>query len=119
MSRRGRWARIFALDVRSLAAMRIGMGFVLLTDLFARAKWFHELYCDDGFLPQAFVAQGSFRWASLYFISSNSGWAAILFIINALFALMLLIGYRTRLATVACLVMYYSIINRNPFVALG
>ncbi|HEX3355470.1 MAG TPA: HTTM domain-containing protein [Tepidisphaeraceae bacterium] len=111
--------RIFSLDVRSLAAMRIGMGFVMLIDLWARAKWLTELFTDDGFVPRSFVAQGMFRWTSLYFLSGGVGWTRFLFVFHALFALMLLIGYRTRLATIACLVLYYSLLNRNPLVAGG
>src|SRR5579862_3388017 len=119
MAGRHSWARVFTVDARSLAAMRIGFGIVTLLDLWARAKWLKELFTDEGYFPRAYVGAGVMRWTSVYFLSGGVGWTRFFFVIHALFAVMLLIGYRTKLATLACIVLYLSIANRNPLIGGG
>ena len=45
--------RLFALDTRSLAAFRIGLGVILLVGLYYRLPDLAAHYSDEGALPRA------------------------------------------------------------------
>ena len=47
----GAAVRVFGLDVRSLAALRIALGALLLIDLSVRASDFTAMYADEGIAP--------------------------------------------------------------------
>lgn len=110
--------KIFTVDIRALALMRIGVGFVLLLDLAIRASDLEAHYSNMGVLPLHVLFQ--FSW-NPYFISVHtiSGlWQVqtLLFILAAVFAFLLLIGYRTRLATIVSWFMLLSLQNRNMLI---
>src|SRR5688500_9578472 len=48
-----KWSDVFALDARSLAAMRVGLGLVLLLNLCDLAWDLPAFYTDAGLLPRA------------------------------------------------------------------
>jgi len=107
--------------VRSLAAFRICLAFLLLVDLFDRGRDLRAHYADWGVLPRAplldlFLHPYCF---SLHFINGTWQWQLFLFLLAGLFALALLLGYRTRLMTVGSWVLLVSLHNRNPFVLQG
>ena len=115
MTNKGYWNKVFRLDFRSLALFRVGLGFILLLDLWVRSRSLTEHYTDQGVLPRA-VETTVFN-ASWYFsfhnsMGSTSG-QAVLFSLNALCAFALLIGFRTRLATFLCWIFLISLENRN------
>ena len=116
-SRPSKLRMLLGIDVRGLAAFRIGLGLVLLTDLAHRLPDLRAHYTDAGVLTRGVLTTNTNPWAvSLYLANGNTVFVATLFLFAALFALMLLVGYRTRLATVASWVMLMSLHYRNPLI---
>lgn len=110
--------RLFGIDPRGLAAFRVGMGLLLLWDLAARAWSLGFHYTDDGVLPRALAVEawpGDGRW-SLHLLAGGGIGQAVLFLIAAAAAGALIVGYRTKLATVVSWVMLVSLQHRNPLV---
>lgn len=110
--------RLFGIDARSLAAFRIGMGLLLLGDLAIRASSMGVHYTDDGVLPRTLLIdtwRATGRW-SLHMLGGDAASQAVLFLLATAAAVALTLGYRTRLATVACWVLTVSLQHRNPLV---
>ena len=114
-------AALFAVDVRSLAALRIGLGAVLLIDLAVRATDLSAHYADAGVLPRAMLlARAESRWRfSVHSLGGSASFEATLFCLAAVFGFLLLIGLRTRLATAVSWLMLISLHARNPLVLQG
>ncbi len=98
--------------------MRVGIGLVVLCDLMVRSGSMVAHYTDEGVLPikvlqEFYPKPGSFSFHNL---SGSLWWQITLFVINALVALLLATGYRTRLASVLCWVFMVSLHNHNPFI---
>lgn len=108
---------LFGFDLRSLAAFRIGVALILLTDIIIRARDFQSLYSDSGVLPRTVlreVARHPLHW-SIHALSGLPIVQALLFLLAGLMALALLFGYHTRLAAIASWVLLISLHNRNPY----
>ena len=111
---------VFGIDLRTLALFRASLGTYLLLDLALRARDLGAHYTDAGVLP---------RWVQLDFLSSGStslhlangslAFQGALFFVAGLAALMLVLGWRTRLATVASWALLVSLQNRNTFILSG
>src|SRR5690606_10376590 len=113
--------KTFTLDLRALALLRIGLGALLLIDLYTRATDLEAHYANTGVLP--LPALFSHEW-NPYFFSFHTGsglWQvqAIFFLLAAFFAVCLLLGYKTRLATVLSWALLVSLHNRNPLILQG
>ena len=111
----------YSLDLRSLAAFRIGLALVLLGDLIARACDLTVFYTDWGILPRAalldkFAVGERF---SLHLMSGQFLFQLALFLVAGLLALMLLFGIRTRFAAFASWFMLVSVQIRNPAILQG
>lgn len=114
-----------AIDVRSLAAFRIGIATMLLVDLACRAVDLADHYTDRGVFPRAarlalergedFAGENRYEW-SLHMLNGQTWAQAVLFLIAAVFALGMLAGYRTRLCTAASWLLLVSLHVRNPVV---
>src|SRR5262245_56404876 len=100
---------IFGLDLRSLAAFRIGVALFILWDLISRSFDLTAHYTDTGILPRLWANQ-YFAGGSLYrslnpaalsphMLTGSALGIALLFLIHGVAALGLLLGYRTRLMT--------------------
>ncbi len=115
------WERGFSLDLRALAAFRIGVGFLLLWNLGARSLWLRAHYTDAGILPRSFLIEHDpNKWAtSLFFANGSAGFAAFLFVFHTIAAVALLLGYRTRVATFLNWLLLLSLHNRNPWICQG
>lgn len=113
--------KIFTVDLRALALMRIGIGFILLLDLFIRATDLKAHYSNEGVLPLHVLFKYNWNpWhISLHTISGAWQIQAILFAVAATFALFVLIGYKTRLSTIVSWVLLFSLQNRNPLILQG
>lgn len=113
-------AEIFGIDLRTLALFRVCLALIILLDLALRARDLTAHYSDYGVLPRAAllgdIGQG---FPSLHLISGSSKIEALLFVFSALVALALLIGYRTRIATVVSWILLLSLQARNPGVMQG
>ena len=108
----------FGVDRRALAALRIGLGLLVLADVALRARDLLAFYTDAGVLPRpllfdAFPALGR---VSLYALSGSVEWTAALFCLTALAAVALVAGYRSRLAALALFALLASLHARNPLV---
>ncbi len=112
-----RLAQIFALDVRSLAVFRIAIGGLVLADLAVRASDFQAMYGPQGLAPIAVVRSWvpPSQW-SLHFLSGAAWFQASLFVVAAALALALIVGYRTRWATVGSWLLLASLHVRLPIV---
>src|SRR5687767_5967651 len=93
---------LFAIDPRSLAACRIALGAVLLVDLCVRTTDLGAMYTDDGMFSRTTVCRyyGIWNW-SFHFGSGSSPYQAALFAFAALLAVLLIVGFETRLAAAA------------------
>ena len=113
----------FSVDTRSLAAFRIAIGALLLVDLTSRARDLSAHYTDAGVLPCAartMIYDGDRAyWLSLHALNGGLTYQAGLFIVAALSAAAMMVGYRTRVATVISYVLLASLHSRNPLVLQG
>ncbi|MCB0403144.1 MAG: HTTM domain-containing protein [Bdellovibrionales bacterium] len=110
--------RVFGIDRRSLAALRIGVGSAVLVDLLTRAQDLEAHYTDFGVLPRYALLDKFANPAhlSLHLVTGSWEGQATLFLVNAVIAVALVLGYRTRLASVLTWVFLVSLQNRNPVV---
>jgi hypothetical protein len=101
--------------------MRIVVAAVILLDLCIRSTDLEAFYSGDGVAPIAII-QGNYwhtGWFSLHAWSGSVTWEVFLFCLSAGFALMLMIGYLTRLSTILSWIMMLSLHARNPIILQG
>ena len=111
---------IFSIDLRSLALMRVILALLILLDLLLRSQAMSLFYTDSGVLPRSKWLQVNHEWYfSLHAASGELWWQAALFILAAVFAIGLLIGYRTRLMNILSWLLFASLINRNGMILQG
>lgn len=108
----------FRLDLRSLALFRIAIGALILIDLAVRSADIEAHYTDAGVLPRNELGDPASRavWFSVYFAVGDAKGTALLFLLQAALAVLLILGFRTRLATIASWIMLVSLHTRNPLV---
>ena len=113
--------RLLAIDQRSLSAFRIAIGLLLLVDLGIRATDIGAMYSDDGMFSRARICRHytSFWNWSFHFGGGSWSYQAALFGLAAFFALAMVVGFRTRLATVASWLLLVSLHNRVPPILSG
>lgn len=110
----------FEIDTRSLAAVRISLGLIIIADLLHRATALEAFYTDAGAYPvSAFETTYSQYDISLHALSGSLWFQVLLFGLAGVFALLLIAGYRTRLVGLVSLVFLVSIQARNPAVLNG
>ncbi len=110
---------VFAIDLRALAAIRITLGLLLLVDFATRLPDLRNFYTDDGILPRTALIEHFPSLLSLHALSGGVTLQAILGALAAASSVMLALGYRTRLATLASFVLFSSLLNRNPMITHG
>lgn len=116
---------IFGIDVRALAAFRIGLAGILLIDLWNRSYDLVAHYSDAGILPRLarmeLYDHGAAQrlWWSLHMASGEVVFQFALFAVAAACALGLLIGYRPRLMSLFSWILLVSLQNRNPMLLQG
>ncbi len=117
-------AQWLGIDTRALALFRVALAVILLVDLTIRSHDLVAMYTDAGFFSVAdareyFSRTGDeWRW-SLHLLSGSVDFQALLFAAAAIFAGMMLVGYRTRVATIASWVLLVSLHNRSPLLLNG
>lgn len=116
-----KWLQGMALDLRSLALMRMAFGLWLLQDLAIRATDLVAHYTDWGAQPGHVVTKISWDPAffSIHLMQTSWQGQALLFGFTALAYACLLVGYRTRLAGWVSWFMLVSMHNRNPVILDG
>ncbi len=113
--------QLFAIDVRSLAILRMGLALVILYDLSVnRFPYLAAFYSDTGFLSRELSQQllGDGYW-SLYWRGGSVSSMQVFLSVNLVAAISLLVGYQTRIATVLCLILIWSLQVINPLVLNG
>jgi hypothetical protein len=118
------WAiirRPFTLDLRALALLRIGTAAVILLDLAIRSTDLEAHYSNLGVLPIGALVERAWTPYQFSLHASSGLWQiqAILFAVAAVVAGALLLGYHTRLATLASWILLVSLQNRNPMIGQG
>ena len=105
-----------SVDLRALAAFRIGLGALLIAELIRRSRSLTAFYTDAGVLPRSALFADYSEVYSLHALSGDPWVVASLFAVAGAVALALLVGYRTRLATVVSWLLLLSLQARNPMV---
>ena len=109
--------RSVTVDTRALAAFRMFAALLILADVTLRSRNFSFYYTDDGAvsqdLAQLFSGTDAF---SVFFWTQDPQLIAALFVLHAVVALFLLVGYQTRIALVVSFLFVISLDHHNPFV---
>ena len=127
MSKHARLKHIFALDYRSLALFRFILGIAVLLDIAMRFPYVEAHLSDQGIYPRsAAFAQESpehylapIIYRSLHALSGSVDWQYALYAVGAAAAIMLALGYKTRMAAAASWFLLLSAYSRNPLVHDG
>lgn len=114
-----RWFKaVLAIDPRSLATCRIALGLLLLLDLALRVPDLEAMNTDAGIMPIESIRnifEGTWRW-SLHWLDGSYGFQVALFVLASLFAVALLVGWQTRVATIGCWILWASLHTRGPLI---
>ncbi len=105
-------------DLRSLALFRIALGGVLLVDVVLRTTDLVAHYTDAGVLPRSDLIRVAEQplWFSVHMGSGQWAFQAALFLLAALAATALVLGWRTRWAALISWFLLCSVQARNPMV---
>lgn len=116
------WVRFFAIDYRSLAALRVGVSIVLLWNLLDRLRDFRMMYTDAGIAPvdevSSILGRQFWLW-SLHLWSGHPAYQGCLFAGSLLAAVCLLLGIGGRWASLISWVLLASLHVRTPFLVSG
>lgn len=106
------------LDHRSLAVFRMVLGGFVLLDTLLRLPYLQDFMTDDGVLPRMAVVSGplSDTWISLHLATGTWFGQMALSVYTGLFAVGLIVGWRTPWMAAGCWYMVNSLQARNPFV---
>ena len=113
--------RVATVDLRSLAALRISMGFVTALDLVDRWVDLSTFYTDSGVLSRGALIENyeSLKLIDFHLMNGSWNFQCILFGLNLLLNLALLLGFQTRIVTVLVWAFSLSLHARQPQVAYG
>ncbi len=114
--------RVLGIDTRSLALFRISIALLILADLFLRSFSLEAFYTSQGILPvtswMVKYSTTGYRW-SFHLANDTAFFQVLMFLIAGYFAICLLLGYHTRLATIISWIFLVSLHQRNPLVLNG
>lgn len=121
-----RWraaAPFVGVDLRALAAFRIGLGFCVLWDVLQRATTLRAHYTDAGILSRAEVLH-YFAWLhewpiAPHLMGGSTAFQSGLFLVHALAALALIVGYRATAAALLAWWLTSSVQLRNLYIGGG
>lgn len=101
--------------------MRIGVALLLMLDLAIRVSDLEIFYANTGAVPLPMMFEHSWNDYYVSFHAISGLWQVqfILFCISWFFAIMLFMGYRTRLFTCLSWLMLLSLHNRNGLILQG
>lgn len=109
---------VTALDLRSLALLRVGIGALLVIDIYRRMRDLTAHYTDYGVLTREVLLK--LNWESgtysLAMMSGDPWFIGLLFILTMFFGVMIILGYRTKLMTALGWFFLASIQLRNPVI---
>jgi len=101
--------------------MRICVAFVILLDLTIRISDLEAFYANSGATPLTMIFEHAWNdhYISLHAISGSWKVQLVLFCMAYFSAVMLFIGYRTKLFTFICWILLLSLHNRNILILQG
>ncbi|HKQ70118.1 MAG TPA: hypothetical protein VJT73_12305, partial [Polyangiaceae bacterium] len=110
----------WAVDLRSLALLRIVLAVLLIADLLGRIGWVDAFYSNEGVLTNHFALFRplSPHQFSLYFSLSSTRDVTFSFVMTLLVYGLFLVGYRTRLFHVLSFLCATSLHSRNLLIEL-
>ncbi len=110
---------VFAIDLRSLALLRVGLALLLLGDALLHGADFAVFYGERGVLPvaQLPLVGGGGAFSLHTYASGSPPLLWLLFGVQLGAALALLVGWQTRVASGLCWLLLASAQLRNPFLA--
>lgn len=115
-----RLADIFGIDLRTLALFRFALGSVLFCNLLLCFGDLGAFWTDAGVMPRSWLIESDAGpRLSLHLAGGQAWFIAALLTVQSVLALMLALGWHTRLASVASFVLWASLLNRNPAVLIG
>lgn len=113
--------KVYTVDLRSLALLRIGVGTILFIDLIIRLSDLSLFYTDAGALPRDYLFH--FCWnkyyLSLHTLGGSFAFEAFLFSLALIAAIFLTAGIYTRVFTIISWVLLISLQNRDPLILQG
>lgn len=109
---------LFGVDLRSLALLRICVAIILLVNIVNLASDFKAFFTNSGIIPRQLVQSKGWN-LSIYLLSSSIRVQEILLILQIIFAIALLFGFYTKLASIASWFFFLSMRLRNPFIFHG
>lgn len=108
---------VFGIDLRTLALFRICLGALLLFDLANKAPHITAFYSDKGIMPRTVAMESVWpSQLSFHFMNGSTTAMALMFVLAALCALALLVGYRTRWMVILSWLLYMSLCYRNNMI---
>jgi predicted DCC family thiol-disulfide oxidoreductase YuxK len=113
---------LIGIDIRSLAAMRVGVSLIVLYDVIHRLGDLSAHYGPGSVFPPELVQAGEWfsTWPTLFTLVSTMPWLVyLLFVGTALCAFFLLIGLRTRVASIGTWIGLLMIHTLDPLVLQG
>jgi hypothetical protein len=103
---------LFSLDVRSLALFRVGLALMVFLDWFDRIPDLRIHYSDEGIVPRDLIP--GIQPFSLHMFSGSTWFQAVLCAVALVFSLLLLVGYRTSLASLVSWSLIAGVHGRMP-----
>lgn len=114
---RGFLTNCVRIDTRTLAVFRMLLGALIVADIFLRSRNFGFFYTESGVVPQSLAERYTVDTAvSIYYFTTDPVIIAALFVLTALVGIQLLIGYRTRVASILAFFLVISLDHHNPLV---
>lgn len=107
----------FTLDVRALALWRVALGVLVFLDWVDRWPDVRRLFSDEGLLPRGAIT--GIQPISAFMLNGSPWFTAALFLIAQVFSVMLLVGWKTPLATIVSWFFLVSAHARNPPLMTG
>jgi hypothetical protein len=115
-----KFGELFGADLRSLAALRISLAFIVLMDLVARLPDMRVHYSDQGVFPRSLLVDSFVRWRwSLNLINDTVEFQVFLLLAAIGAAMCMLLGFHTRVMVLAVWILVVSLQVRNPYVLSG
>ncbi len=112
--------QVFTIDLRSLAALRMVMGLILIVQVLGQSSNVDLLFSDQGIMSRSLNHQytGDGYW-SLFWINGTGNFAQMLFVLTGLAAALFVLGFQTRVVNLVCLLLLWSIQVRDPLILTG
>lgn len=111
---------IGGIDLRTLALLRVMLAVSCIVHIITLWPDIYAFLDDRGVFPRkdAIIWLSPYSW-SLYHMAGNAGWAYFLIGLTLLSSLALLVGYRTRIASVVTWILVVSLCNRITIFTSG